>query len=196
MADTAKDAVDEKKVVENIRKARTEREISLERLASLTGLTKGYLSKIENSKKVPPFSTLVRIATALGVDVTNLISGEPVGREIVKISIVRASERQKIATEGKLYGYDYEELAYKKQGKNMEPYVLMPSFSKETFFSHEGEEFMYVLEGTHEFVYGGERYVLEAGDSIYFDSEVPHSGRSIGPKRAKVLAVLYSYKRL
>ncbi len=46
-------------------------------------------------------------------------------------------------------------------------------------FSHEGEEFMFVLEGTHEFVYGNKRHILEPGDSIYFDSSVPHTGRSI-----------------
>jgi mannose-6-phosphate isomerase-like protein (cupin superfamily) len=54
---------------------------------------------------------------------------------------------------------------------------------------------MYVLEGTHEFVYGAKRYILEQGDSIYFDSMVPHTGRSVGDKPAKVLVVMYSYKR-
>jgi mannose-6-phosphate isomerase-like protein (cupin superfamily) len=136
------------------------------------------------------------VAAALRIDVTYLISCDPDVQDIAKISVVRASERQQIETDGNLYGYHYEPLAHKKPGKNMEPYMIMPSFSKETVFSHEGEEFMYVLEGTHEFMYGEEKYVLEAGDSIYFDSEVPHSGRSIGPRRAKVLAVLYSYKRL
>jgi mannose-6-phosphate isomerase-like protein (cupin superfamily) len=100
-----------------------------------------------------------------------------------------------VATKGTLYRYHYEELAYKKAGKNMEPYIITPSFTEEAIFSHEGEEFMYVLQGTHEFVYGEETYILKAGDSAYFDSAVPHSGRSIGRKKAKVLAVLYSYKR-
>lgn len=194
MADAAKDVVDEKKIVENIKKARLEREMSLDHLAKLTGLTKGYLSKIENAKKPPPLSTLLKIAVALAVDVTELISGPSASREDTKISVVRAGERQMIATKAKLYGYDYQELAHKKTGKSMEPYILIPSFSKEAIFSHEGEEFMYVLEGTHEFVYGEDRYVLEAGDAIYFDSAVPHSGRSIGPKRARVLAIIWSRK--
>jgi quercetin dioxygenase-like cupin family protein len=54
---------------------------------------------------------------------------------------------------------------------------------------------MYVLEGTHEFIYDGKKYILNVGDSIYFDSVIPHSGRSIGKKKAKILAVMYSYKR-
>jgi transcriptional regulator with XRE-family HTH domain len=194
MVDSTKDVVDEKKIVENIKKTRLEREMSLDHLAKLAGLTKGYLSKIENARKPPPLSTLLKIAAALDVDVTELISGPSGSKENVRISIVRAGERQMIATKAKLYGYDYQELAHKKMGKSMEPYILQPSFSKEAVFSHEGEEFMYVLEGTHEFLYGEERYVLEAGDAIYFDSEVPHSGRSIGPKRARVLAIIWSRK--
>jgi transcriptional regulator with XRE-family HTH domain len=196
MSNSTKDIIDERKIVENIKQTRLFREMSLEQLAIGAGLTKGYLSKIENAKKVPPFSTLVKIAAALNIDVTRLISGDPESGETAGMCIVRSGERRKVATKGGLYGYRYEELAYKKPGKNMEPYIIMPSFTEKAVFSHQGEEFMYVLEGTHEFVYGGESYILEAGDSVYFDSAVPHSGRSLGSKRARVLAVIYSYKRL
>ena len=54
---------------------------------------------------------------------------------------------------------------------------------------------MYVLEGVHEFIYKDRTYILKEGDSIYFDSRIPHTGRSIGKKRAKILAIMYSYKR-
>ncbi|HEX16329.1 MAG TPA: cupin domain-containing protein [Deltaproteobacteria bacterium] len=65
----------------------------------------------------------------------------------------------------------------------MEPYVITPAFEETAVFQHEGEEFLYVLEGTHEFIYGDQRYIMEEGDCVYFDSEVPHAGRSLGPKR-------------
>lgn len=77
----------------------------------------------------------------------------------------------------------------------MEPYIILPAFHEKGVFSHEGEEFMYILEGTHEFMYDGKKYLLGQGDSVYFDSVIPHSGRSIGKKKAKILAVMYSYKR-
>jgi mannose-6-phosphate isomerase-like protein (cupin superfamily) len=77
----------------------------------------------------------------------------------------------------------------------MEPYIIEPAFEEKAVFSHEGEEFMYVLEGTHEFAYGDKKYLLRQGDSIYFDSIIPHSGRSIGKKRARILGIMYSYKR-
>jgi transcriptional regulator with XRE-family HTH domain len=188
--------MDEKRISENIKNVRVKKKISLEKLSKLSGLTKGYLSKIESSEKAPPFSTLMKIAKGLAIDVSFLISGEAEAPEDVKLCIVRAGERREVTTKGTSYGYRYEALAHKKLGKNMEPYIITPAFDEETWFSHEGEEFMYVLEGTHEFRYNGDTYILEVGDSIYFDSAVPHTGRSLGEKPAKVLAVLYSYKRL
>ena len=71
----------------------------------------------------------------------------------------------------------------------------MPAFDEKAIFSHDGEEFMYILEGVHEFIYNNKKYILNEGDSIYFDSRIPHTGRSMGKKRAKMLAVMYSYKR-
>jgi transcriptional regulator with XRE-family HTH domain len=187
--------MDEKQISKNIKKLRLSRGLSLDQLAHLTGLTKGYVSKIEHSEKAPPFSTLIKLAGALDVDPNLLIADESEPLEDVRFCIVRRGERKAVATRGTLYGYHYEALAYRKAGKNMQPYLITPAFDEQAVFSHEGEEFMYVLKGTHEFTYDGERYILEEGDSIYFDSAVPHSGRSVGTEPAKVLAIMYDYKR-
>jgi transcriptional regulator with XRE-family HTH domain len=188
--------IDEKSIAENIKQVRLDNRMSLEQLAKLSGLTKGYLSKIENSEKAPPFSTLKKIANSLNVDIGRLVSRGSEAPKDVKLCIVRANEGSTITAKGTLYGYHYEALAYKKLGKNMEPYLILPAFQEKAVFSHEGEEFMYVIDGTHEFIYGDEKYILEKGDSIYFDSSVPHSGRSIGEEKAKVIAVMYFYKRV
>jgi transcriptional regulator with XRE-family HTH domain len=187
--------MEEKQIVRNIKKFRVNKKMSLERLAKLSGLTKGYVSKIENSDKAPPFSTLIKIANALNTDVNLLIANDSEVPENLSLCIVKKNERKEVVSRGTLYGYHYEALAHKKVGKNMEPYIILPAFHEKGVFSHEGEEFMYVLEGTHEFIYDGKKYILNVGDSIYFDSVIPHSGRSIGKKKAKILAVMYSYKR-
>jgi transcriptional regulator with XRE-family HTH domain len=188
--------MDEKVISQNIKRIRLEQQLSVEQLARMSSLTKGYMSKIENSPKAPPFSTLIKIATALNIDVSILVSIDSETAQDTPLCVVRANERKEgISRDGTLYGYQYEALAYKKLGKNMEPYIITPAFEEKKVFSHEGEEFMFVLEGTHEFVYGNKRYILELGDSIYFDSSVSHTGRSIGEKPAKVLVVSYSYKR-
>ena len=187
--------MDEKQIAKNIKQFRLNKKMSLERLAKFTGLTKGYVSKIENSHKAPPFSTLIKIATALNTDISLLIAEDSEIPENLSLCIVKKNERKEVISRGTLYGYHYKALAHKKIGKNMEPYIIEPAFDEKAIFSHDGEEFMYVLEGTHEFLYDNKKYILEEGDSIYFDSIISHSGRSIGRKKTKILAVMYSYKR-
>lgn len=185
----------------NIKVLREQRKMTLQELADMTGLTKGYLSKIERSKKAPPYSTLNRIATALGVDAAFLLGENLENLKDTRLSFTKKDERKAVETlsslsEGSLYGYGYEALAFDKPGKNMEPYIIEPAFDEEAIFQHEGEEFIYVLEGKHEFIYGREKYMMEEGDSVYFDAAVPHTGRSVGKKKAKLLAIMYNYKRL
>jgi len=186
--------MDESQIAKNIRKIRLDSHLSQERLAELSGLTKGYISKIEKSDKAPPFSTLNKVANALNVDVGTLTAEDLEPLQDINLCIVRKGEGKKISS-ATLEGYHYEVLAHKKRGKNMEPFFMMPGFDEKAVFSHEGEEFMYTLEGSHEFIYDNKKYLLREGDSIYFDSIIPHTGRSIGEKRAKILAVMYSYKR-
>jgi transcriptional regulator with XRE-family HTH domain len=186
--------MDEKQIAKNIKKIRLENHMSQEKLAELSGITKGYISKIEKSDTAPPLSTLSKIADALNVDITILTAEGSEFPKDLDLCIVRKGKGKKISS-ATLEGYHYEALAHQKSGKNMEPFLLMPAFDEKAIFSHDGEEFMYILEGVHEFVYDNKKYTLHEGDSIYFDSKIPHTGRSVGNKRAKILAVMYSYKR-
>jgi len=193
--------MDEELIAANLKRLRKKRKMTLERLAELTKLTKGYLSRIERSKKAPPYSTLSKIALALGVDVSFILNDKLTMSPGERISFTKKNERKRVEnigllSEGSLYGYKYEALAFNKPGKNMEPYIIEPAFDEEAVFQHEGEEFMYVLKGKHELVYGGEKFIMQEGDSVYFDAGVPHTGRSLGKEKARLLAVIYNYKRL
>ena len=193
--------MNEELIAQNIKIFRKRKRITLEKLEAMTGLTKGYLSKIERSKKAPPYSTLNRIAVALGVDPSFLLGEDLINLEDIRISFARRGEGRKVETigslsEGSLYGYGYEAIAFDKPGKNMEPYIIEPAFGEEAMFQHEGEELIYVLEGRHEFIYGEKKFMMEKGDSVYFDSAIPHTGRSIGKKKAKLLAIMFNYRRL
>jgi transcriptional regulator with XRE-family HTH domain len=193
--------MDEELIAKRIKTLRKKRKITLEKLADLTGLTKGYLSKIERSKKAPPYSTLNKIAMALGVDPAFFLGENPQASKDIKISFTKKKHGKVIRSmgslaEGSLYGYAYEALAFDKPGKNMEPYIIEPAFEEEAIFQHEGEEFMFVLEGRHELVYGDKKYLMEEGDSVYFDASVPHTGKSLGKNKAKLLGIMYNYRRL
>jgi transcriptional regulator with XRE-family HTH domain len=174
-----------------VRQTRTARGITLEQLATLTGFTTSYLSKIENRRKVPPIATLARIARALEVDIAYFFEGER-ATEDETVSVVRANERQPVIRGGTTFGYDYEGLAHTKRNKHMEPFVFtFPSWiSKDVSFEHEGEEFVFVLSGRVKFEAGGRSWVLQAGDSLYMDSSIPHRGHSIGGE-AKALVIIF-----
>jgi transcriptional regulator with XRE-family HTH domain len=168
---------------------------TLDRLAAQAGFTKGYLSKIENSKVIPPIGTLVKIAQVLGTDLSELFTDEAATSDEA-ISIVRSWERETVVRGGSSFGYDYVALAHKRHHKQMEPFVMVfPSkIDKDIRFEHEGEEFMFILQGKVELeaeIDGRTKtWILSPGDSAYFDAEIPHRGRSLrGESRA--LVVIY-----
>ena len=89
---------------------------------------------------------------------------------------------------------DFIALAAKKAGRNMEPFLIniQSPTGKESLSSHEGEEFIFVLEGSIVVQYGAEEYILNKGDSIYYDSIVNHLVTANNHSEAKMLGVIYS----
>jgi mannose-6-phosphate isomerase-like protein (cupin superfamily) len=81
-------------------------------------------------------------------------------------------------------------------GKNFELYLLTVSHQRRTDYQHEREEFAYVLEGKLEFVFKDQNYVLEKDDCVYFNSAFPHGGNALGDAPAKIMVIIYSYKRI
>ncbi|MEO5676863.1 MAG: helix-turn-helix domain-containing protein [Usitatibacter sp.] len=165
---------------ERVAKLRTQLGLTLDQLASQTGFTKSYLSKIENSRKVPPIGTLSRIAHALKTEITELLHDPATGSSRA-FTLVRSNERLPVVRGGTAFGYDYVSLADTKSHKKMEPFLFtFPSqIDKHVFFEHEGEEFLFVLSGRVEWQAGSEKVILTPGDSIYFDSRLPHRGRAL-----------------
>ena len=184
-------AIIEAEIGKRIKAFRTQKRITLEVLAQKTGFTKGYLSKVEKSKKSPPVSTLGIIARALGVTISALL-GEDAPR--TSLCLVRKDERPLISRDGTAFGYSYEAMAYKYPNKIMEPFILTLPVKpkKRTLYQHEGEEILFVIQGTMKFLHGNEEYVVNEGDCIYFDSSLPHWGESTGPAEVKCFMVIYN----
>ena len=174
--------------VRNLRKARG---VTLDELAGRTGLTKGYLSKIENAKKVPPIETLSRISSALEAEIAYFFQKEDDGEQPDrKVSFVRAHERKPAIRGGAAFGYSYESVAHKMRHKKMEPFIFTfpESVDEGTHFSHAGEEMVFILSGMVEFEIEGESKILSVGDCLYFDASLKHRGRAInGEARALVV---------
>ncbi len=179
-------------VGKRIRAARDERGFTLEELSAKTGIDADALAKVESEEATLPLGKLIKLSKALSMTMTEVISP---GKK--PFTIVRASERQRFARFGESrearHGYVYEALASEKQGRKMEPFIvkLLPASSDEPS-SHDGQEFIYVLDGEMEVLIEETREVLEPGDCIYYDSSSMHLVRAHGDKPATILAVLTS----
>ena len=174
----------ESEIGRRIKATRINKKLTLEQLAKKTGFTRGYLSRIEKSEKSPPLSTLGTIALALGMTISYLV-GE--GGRRTSIALVKKGERPFLARKGAALDYSYEAVAHTFPNKRVEPFILTLPLKprKKTIHQHEDEEILFVLEGTMKFLHGDREYIVEAGDSVYFDSSVPHFGESVGEKEAE-----------
>ena len=151
--------------------------LSLEQLAQRTGLTKSYLSKLERGLSEPSISTVLRLAEAYGVGVSQLVGSDQNAQDEL-VSLVRVADREALQRGGLGAEYRYESLAGRRKVKAMEPFVVHPprEFPDATaVFPHPGEEFLLVLKGAIEVQVGERQFRLDAGDSLYFDSELPHT---------------------
>ncbi len=183
------------RIGEKIRELREKRGLSLQDMANRTGYTSALLSQVENHLISPPLGALIKIAKALEVKVGTFFGEEP--RE--SYAIVRRDERKHISRyaskEGVSYGYVYESLGFDKKDRQMEPFLvtLEPATVKsEKLSTHDGEEFIFVLEGEMEAILGGHKDVLHPGDSIYYDSTIPHKVQCHRDIPTKILAVIWA----
>jgi transcriptional regulator with XRE-family HTH domain len=178
------------KVGGNLRHARMVRGLSLRALASRVGCSGSLLSKVENDKTVPSLQMLHRIVSELGTSIGNLFSQAQDGHRIV----LRKGERQVISTNfprrlGKGKGVELEWLIPYPESHLLSGsiHIIAPGGSSEGVITHQGEEVGYVLTGRFELTVGGRIYELDAGDSFFFPSDLPHGYRNPGTAETRVL---------
>jgi quercetin dioxygenase-like cupin family protein/DNA-binding XRE family transcriptional regulator len=177
-----------------VKNARESRGLSIFDVYLRTDIDAETLSQIEEGKIVPPLGTVVKLAKALDLKMGYFISGE----EEKAYTIVRRDDREVTArydsSKEKHHGYAYEHLAPHKTDRYMEPFLvsLEPSETEEERSSHDGQEFIFVVQGEMEVRLGEEIHILQPGDSIYYDSTVPHLVKCYGRETTKILAVLYA----
>jgi len=177
-----------------IRELRKKGGFVLQDLSDRTGLSKPLLSQIEKETVSPPIATLLKISKALNTNISFFFQDD--GSE-EKVVVVRKDESKVIDSRyfgREESGYYYEALAFKKPQKYMEPFLV--EFKRKrvdqlSYFSHDGEEFIYLLEGTLEFRTENQQYILQPGDSLYFESSIPHAYRALERRNAKALSVIY-----
>jgi transcriptional regulator with XRE-family HTH domain len=162
-----------------IREQRQRHSLTLAQVAEQAGISRGMLSKIENGQTTAGMDTLARIARALGVSMSMLFS--KYDATTTAAQHIKKGAGMEVVRRGTKSGHTYHLLAY-DQGpvKLFEPFLITIEDDTERYptFEHPGTEFLYMLEGKIEYRVGQETYLLEPGDSLSFQGEVPH-----GPER-------------
>lgn len=189
--------MDSTKIVgEKIKSLREIKEISVTELAKRSGLAEKQINRIENNVDLPSLAPLIKIARVLGVRLgTFLDDQEEMGAVICRKqesddTISFSNNSMDLRTHMR-----YHTLSKSKANRHMEPFIIDVETTDERNFalsSHEGEEFIYVMEGTIEVCHGKQCHIIEAGDSIYYDSIVPHHVHGYQGQAAKILAVIYT----
>jgi len=174
-----------------IQQLRKEKGISLEDLSSLTGFDVSLLEDIETGKEQPQLGTVMKLSKALDSAVGRLVSG--IGTKLY--SITRKNDRKQVvrtaSKTSKKNVYSYMSLAPEVQGRHMEALIVQLERNEEKEVSvHNGEEFVFVLEGVANLTIANESYDLEPGDSAYYLSTTSHY-ITAKTERATILAVLY-----
>ena len=174
-----------------VRDLRRAKGLSLEDLSKLTGFDTSLLARIENKEVYPQLGTAIKLSKALDSAFGRLVSG--VGDRLY--SITRREEQRVVSRSTGRAGaqklYTYKSLAPEVKGRHMEALLVQLEENPDGELSvHDGEEFIYVLEGTVAMQIGDDRFELVPGDSLYYLSTTPHliAARS---GQATILAVLY-----
>ena len=191
LSDTLAKGLNDYGIGEKLRGLRLRKKMGLVELGRHTSLSAAMLSKVERGKLFPTLPTLLRIAMVFGVGLEYFFSDDQ-KRHVV--AIVRRAQRKRFPErpDGRDISFYFESLDFAAVERKLNAYhaefqPLRPG--KARLHHHPGVEFLSVLRGELEIHIGTEDHILETGDSIYFDSSLPHSYRRVSPKPCSAIIV-------
>ena len=182
------------KIGNRIKSARKAKKMTAKELTEKSGINETYLKDIENDDNTPNLGEMSKISKALGIRTGTFLDGE---EDLSPVLSSLNSRMEVNGIRGRSAGrahMHFFSLSTFKKNRQMDAtiVVLDPQNDERNFASHEGEEFILVLEGKLEVAYGKKYYILKPGQTIYYDSIVPHHiGSALKRKSTKVLAVTY-----
>jgi transcriptional regulator with XRE-family HTH domain len=173
-----------------VRAIRLKKKMGLVELGRHTGLSPAMLSKIERGQLFPTLPTLLRIALVFSVGLDYFFAGN----QKAVVGVVRRQERIRFPEKASArdIAYEFESLDFPALERRLNAYYaefLPTPADKVRLHQHPGGEFIYMLAGTLSVNVGGDEHTLEARDSMYFDSGVPHGYRRAGGKSCCAIVV-------
>lgn len=166
-----------RQIAARIRELRTILEVDAGALAQKLKISPEEYDGYENAETDIPIGVIYGIAAELNVDPTVLLTGD--APRMSEYTIVRQGRGVSVE---RYKGYKFNSLAFNYIGRNFDPMIvdLEPMEKGPELVAHGGQEFNYVLSGTVQLVIGGKEFLLEAGDSAFFNPAVPHGQRAVG----------------
>lgn len=163
-----------------IKRQRQEQGLKIADVAVLSGISQGMMSKIENAQVSTSLEILQRVCDALGMPMARLFS--QYDQQGGGALLVRAGEGMEVIRRGTEKGHTYQLLNHSRgPKKSFEAYFISMDDASEVFptFSHPGSEFIYLLQGKLIYRHGNQLYPMKEGDSLTFDSDVPHGPETL-----------------
>lgn len=174
-----------------IKEKRKEGGITLQQLAESVGVTKGLLSQIENNRTVPSLIVLLSIVKALGVDFNDFFDKLETHQNSGPV-IIKGSEHHRVEKEYTKGTWYYRITSFKHQGKLIDVMLYrQDKNAKKGYVATQAHEFNYMLKGKAEYTIEGKKYVIEAGDSFYYDARKSHLSKCLSDEAYEMLVVYF-----
>lgn len=182
------------KINQRIKYYMEKRGMDIKGLAEESGLETEFVDTMLAEDVYPPLGPLMKIARALGVRLGTFLDDQHPSDPYIVRREQRKSEFSVLDGQNKTAALNFYSLGKGKSDRHMEPFFveIMPeSAGDKKLSSHEGEEFIVVVKGSIEVIYGNETHILSTGDSVYYNSVVPHYVSCAGDEKAQIHAVIY-----
>lgn len=174
-----------------IRNKRISQNLKISEVARISKISQGMISKIENAQVSTSLDTLGRLCDSIGLSIPQLFANydRPEGGA----QHTKAGKGMEVVRSGTDKGHTYQLLSYNRGHKQVyEPFLITMDDASEVFptFSHPGQEFVYLLEGKLLYRHGNHLYQMSPGDSLSFDSEIPHGPEILEEVPIKLLSFI------
>lgn len=182
----------EKYIALKVKRKRIEQGLKIIDVARTANMSQSMVSKIENAQVSTSLESLSRLCDAIGLTFSSIFSDYD--RPDGGAQLTPAGEGMEVVRRGTEKGHTYHLLSYQRGNKkSYEPFLITMDDASEVFptFSHPGQEFIYLLEGSILYRHGNHIYEMKPGDSLSFDAEVPHGPEKLLDVPIRLLSIIH-----
>lgn len=181
------------KISYKIKESRKSKKITVQQLADQSNVSKGLISQIENNRTVPSLPVLMNIIHALQLDLKDFFQDISPGDQTQKVFVIKAKDYKPFQKES-TRGFAYKRIFTHTINGGPVDFILLTlkkGASRNKVVHTDAYEYKYVIKGKVAYLIDGQEYILDEGDSLFFDGRLGHSPSNIGKTEALLLVMYY-----